>query len=134
MDSYAQSSLAVLKIQETPLSVAFFSKQNLDGLQAKIRKRVRGITGFTIGDQSEPDLIAITRDVYVSAMKNYGVFGSEKVDKQVRSLNKRVLRLAIPIILSNLRSYLIFVRAQEQGVAGLKFPEAPINASQTGLR
>lgn len=100
-----QNSLA--GIQElTPVSIKFFSKENVDVIQNKLIERVftesNGI--FKIGRQSDLQLQIIMRSSYLS----YGKNSPGDLSSQVNELNQIVVDESIKKILPNIQQYLTY--------------------------
>jgi hypothetical protein len=88
----------------TPLSKAFFSKENAMIIQNAIRKSVYEKSGpkqYKISDQSADELTIIMRTMYLQYAQNlpYDIVG------QVTDLNKKVVDWSVPHILSAVDHY-----------------------------
>jgi hypothetical protein len=88
----------------TPVSKAFFSKENAATLQNAIRKAVYDKSGakqYVIGEQSVDELTIIMRTMYLQYAQNlpYDVAG------QVADLNEKVVNWSAPHILSAVDHY-----------------------------
>ena len=116
-----------LQLFPTPLLIAFFSSRNVEKLHRMLRLRVLEKTGHAIDRQSDEDLTTIMRCVYRQQNRE----GNDKVKIEVKRLNKIVLASAVPNVLVNLRSYLLFLRDQS---GHREFLDRPINASQVGTK
>ncbi len=90
--------------QNTPLSCAFLSKQNIDSLQTNIRYSVWLKTNkkHVIGKQSDKELNIIMRSVYLQYSKNL----PNNILAQVKELNKIVLDYAVDKIIVQLKQYI----------------------------
>jgi len=100
--------------EETPLSRAYFSAQNMEAVQTGIRRSVYEITQrdtdpiltphkpIVIGKQNEVELQIIMRSIYLQYSKNvnYDISG------QISELNSLVIREAVPDIITNMKQYL----------------------------
>ena len=98
----------------TPLSNAYFSKENVDIIQRDIRATVHELCQrdndpiltahkpIYIGRQNDMQLQIIMRSIYLQYSKHldYNVSG------QIRELNDLVIREAVPDIITNLKQYL----------------------------
>jgi hypothetical protein len=92
----------------SPLSAAFFSKENLNNLQIALRDRVRCKTGYTIARQSDDTLLVIMRAIYALHAQNPMTEGD--VAKEVQRINELVLQDIVPMAAGNLASYLGYLR------------------------
>lgn len=100
-----QNSLA--GIQElTPISIKFFSKENVDVIQNKLIERVftESNGNFKIGRQSDLQLQIIMRSTYLS----YGKNSPGDVSSQVNELNQIVVDESVKKILPNIQQYLTY--------------------------
>mgnify|MGYP001191278521 FL=1 len=92
---------------DTPLSVAFFSAQNIQSLQNGIRAGVyhKSKGQFTIGPQCVDTLKIIMRSTFLSysANKDYDITG------QIRALNKIVLDYCIPQVYGEAQGYVKYL-------------------------
>ncbi|NBS68992.1 hypothetical protein EBT31_08765 [bacterium] len=92
----------------SPLSEAFFSKENINNIQIHLKNRVRCKTGYTIDAQSEQDLLIIMRALYALHAQNPTT--SAAISAEVQRLNELVLADVVPMAVSNLAAYLGYVR------------------------
>jgi len=70
----------------TSLNKAFFSQENIDVLQTKIRDLVRNMIGATIDRQSDVDLMMVMRSYYLQYAQN----DPSRVADELAELNERV--------------------------------------------
>lgn len=91
---------------ETPLSVAFFSKENITSLQDQLRFTVFQKTNNVIGIQDYDALKAIMRAVFLRTSKNL----PENISGQIQCLNARTLEISVKSVLSGLESHAMYVR------------------------
>jgi hypothetical protein len=90
---------ALTGIQERgPLATVYFSPENIEAVGEAIRGLVRQQTGDVIGRQSQQELIYVMRSIYLTYSENR----TGDVRREVRDLNERVLRYAVPNVISNL--------------------------------
>ena len=78
----------------SPLSEAFFSKENINNIQIHLKNRVRCKTGYTIDAQSEQDLLIIMRALYALHAQNPTT--SAAISAEVQRLNELVLADIVP--------------------------------------
>ena len=93
---------------DTPLSLAFFSAENIDIIQNDIQQGVykRSKGEFQIGFQDEDELKIIMRSVYLQNALNMQC----NIKEQIISLNKLVLSYAVEQIYKEAVSYLKYKR------------------------
>ena len=94
--------------EETPVSNAFFSVENVKRLQQLIRKGVFDRSqpkGYKIDDQSTDELKIIMRAIYYQ----YGRNLPADVKSQVDDLNRKVADWSVPHILSAVDHYFFYL-------------------------
>jgi len=111
---------------ETPLSHAFFSLQNIqilqNGIRAGVYKRSNG--QYVIGQQDCDSLKVIMRSVFLQHSANQ----SNNISQQISQLNKIVLDYCIQQVFSEAQGYMKYV----DDVSTLVVPIAhPVQASTT---
>lgn len=90
----------------SPLSAAFFSRENINAVQVHLRNRVRCKTGYTIGRQSEETLLIIMRAIFALHSRNVVA----DVPREVARINELVLAEIVPMAAGNLAQYLGYLR------------------------
>lgn len=91
-------------LQATPLSTAFFSRDNIEVLQTRLRDVIREKMGLVIDRQSEEELLIVMRYVFMQSARHEG--GA----REVRRLNELVLVEIVPQVGSGLAQYLGYLR------------------------
>jgi hypothetical protein len=86
--------------EETDLSTAFFSANNIIALQHAIIGSVKTMTDYTIPPQNENTLKSVMWGVYME----FAAHIPNNVEKQIKSLNKKVLEQCVPGILEAIKS------------------------------
>ena len=92
----------------SPLSAAFFSRENINALQIQLRNRVRCKSGYTIDRQSDETMLIIMRAIY--AIHTQNVATPAAVAAEVTRINELVLAEIVPMALGNLAAYLGYIR------------------------
>lgn len=89
------------------LSDAYFSKENIQHLQNKIREGVyiKSSGTYKIAEQDCDALKVIMRSIYLQYSANI----SNDIPEQIKSLNQMVLNYCIPQIFSEAQSYLKYL-------------------------
>ena len=116
-----------------PLIYSFFSKKNIDHLKNLLALFVKKIHNYTISpdSQSEQDIVATMRSVYISSKNNYPMAKGNDLINQVCKLNMDTLDKLVPIVSIGVQEYLCYARdkstnpytidrAKSTSVAGLK--------------
>jgi hypothetical protein len=88
----------------TPLSRLFFGWRNIDYLQEQLSESVQRELGYRISRQNADQILVVMRWVWGSYSENDG--GQEEVDR----LNRIFLAEAVPIVITNIKSYLVYVK------------------------
>lgn len=111
---------------ETPLSQAFFSQQNIQIIQNGIRAGVYKISNgqYVIGDQDCDSIKIIMRSVFLQ----YSANQPNNITQQIEELNKIVLNYCIQQVYSEAQGYMKYV----DDASTLVVPIAhPVQASNT---
>lgn len=120
---------AVKRIQQnSPLSNLFFSKRNLEILQAKIRRAVYDRTNgeHLIGNQSVTELEIVMRGIFLQ----YARYSGNCVE-EVKALDKMVVEETVPKIISNIKQYMGYLHDVQQLPVPIPLPK---NLSSSGTR
>ena len=92
--------------QDTLLSKAFFSAQNIQIIQNGIRAKIYKKTNRVIAVQNEDIVKIIMRSVFLQFSANLDKFATQ----QIRELNKKVIDICSQRILEELMGYLNYQR------------------------
>jgi len=114
-----------LRVQRTPLNMAFFSRANVDRVQADIRCVIQNKLGYGISRQSDDQLLIVMRAVY---MQDGDQSPPDSRAELVR-LNGIVVAQCAPIIASNIKQFLGYLEDASRIPAPL---ERGINTSIKG--
>lgn len=116
--------------EHTPLSDAFFTRKNLEVIQAAIRKEVYRMSGpkkYTIDDQDVDEIKTVMRAMYLQYAKN----NPFDIQGQILELNDLVIKWAAPRIMSEIDHYFYYLN----DISHLPIPlEKPLNMSSAGTR
>lgn len=116
--------------ERSPVSDAFFSKENVKVIQGAIRRYVYDKSqpkGYVIDDQSADELKIIMRAMYYQYAKN----SPTDIPGQVSELNKLVVNWSGPHILSAVDHYVYYLK----DIDTLPVPMAhPVKLSSAGSR
>ena len=116
--------------EQTNLSRAFFSPENIKVLQNQIRKEVNvrsGTKNYMIDDQSVDELKIIMRGMYYQYARNL----ETNVKEQIEDLNNKVVDYSAPHILSAVDHYHYYIN----DISHLPVPmQQPQNISRAGTR
>ena len=116
--------------EETTLSRAFFSVDNIKTIQNSIRHEVNlksGSKNYIIDDQSVDELKIIMRGIYYQYARNL----ESNVKEQVADLNTKVIDWSVPHILSAVDHYYYYIN----DISHLPVPmQQPQNISRAGTK
>ncbi len=98
------SSSISQRLENTNLSVAYFSKQNINKIQNAIIREVynKSAGKYKISTQSEQELLIIMRSYYLQYGKNL----PNNLNSQIEKLNNMVIEWASNEIITNIEQYL----------------------------
>lgn len=108
----------------SPLLQAFFSIENVDVIQNKLRAAIQQKTGYAIDRQSDTDLTVIMRKVYAEHASNV----SENVATEVARLNDIVLGVVVPMVATGVAGYLAYLKDAS------RLPEPLPRGAQTSVK
>lgn len=103
-------------LQPTPLTLAFFSDQNLQIVQNALRRQVHERTQTLVPEQNPLELSKVFRHVFFNHAKHL----PHDIPNQIAELNAHVVRFAVDNVVGNLR-------AQAHYVAGLERYPIPLD-------
>ena len=86
--------------EETDLSITFFSAENIINLQKAIISNIKQMTDYTIPAQNEDTLKSVMWGAYME----FAAHIPNKVDEQIKSLNRNVLEQCIPGIVEAIKA------------------------------
>ncbi len=116
-----------IKQCETPLNTLFFSEFNKNMLQRGIRQAFKDRTGISIDYQNPDDLYGIMRMVFINNSGNHHM----DVNRQVKTMNMRVIETALSQIQTGVSQYIAYVNDIDTTSIPL---DQPINTSTAGKK
>jgi Family of unknown function (DUF5761) len=123
------SSAAIrgMQMDNTPVSLLFFSDENISRLQKKIKSEIFRMTKGTFKmdvEQDVQDLLIAMRAVFLDQAKNL----STHVVRQVKILNKQALNYILPDMMTNLKQQYAYLREISEP---RKILAQPLNVNKT---
>jgi len=117
------------QLEDTPLSRAYFSQENIkiiqNGIRAGVYKKSNG--QYTIGPQDCDSIKIIMRAIYLQHSINY----PQNISKQIEELNRMVLNYCVPKVYLEAQGYIKYL----SDIDTLAVPMAnPIMSSQNDKR
>lgn len=127
---------------ETLLTFLFFSRENIENVQKLIRMLVFKHTKQTIDYQSNSDLLVIMRSLYLAYSKHPKLIDEsmseqekktllKQYKKEVERLNQLVLDTCVPIVVSQLQQYLIYL---SDSSSPLRIMDKPLSTTVKGTK
>ena len=112
---------------ETPLSILFFSKENIDLLQNAIKRGVYEMSKqqYIIGDQNCDELKIIMRSIYFQESRNL----PNDITNQIKGLNQKVIEYSVKQIYEAAIGYIKYKRDVS---CAPSIPQHPVNSSNKG--
>lgn len=112
----------------TPLGELFFSQENINRIQQKIKyevfKRTNGKYKIEV-DQNESDLLIVMRDVYISDALN----NPYKLVHQVKLLNHKTIEKILPDMISMIKQDDEYINQLDKPIDPIPLP---VNVSKAG--
>ena len=123
-----QKSLLKSVYTPTPLGEVFFSPDNINRLQNKIKKSVfietKGKYKLQV-DQNESDLLIVMRAVYIQDSYN----APYRIIHQVKELNEKVINRILPDMVSNIKQNEEYLNVIDKPMDPIPLP---VNVSRAG--
>lgn len=120
--------------QRTVISNEFFSQKNIDEIHKIIRFMVYDQSGMIVSRQTDDDLLIIMMSMY----KQYCTFpvapNANQIKKEIDMLNMYVIRDAVPIIISNAKSHVGYLKDASSIPDPIPRPLAMSNTGTKELR
>ena len=101
-----QPIINTMRQTDTPLSLRFFSSENINRVQQMIRNTIKSETGISIDRQSDDDLAVIMRYIYITNSWN----PESQIQEQISLLNKRSADQALIQVRSGLAERIGYLR------------------------
>ena len=98
--------------EKTLLNQLYFSQQNINNIQNKIRYTIFRMSKgqFKIGEQEETKLTIIMRSIYLQYCRNL----PDNIKEQIQHLNEIVVDQIAPDLLSNVKQYLKYLEDKNE--------------------
>lgn len=138
---WALKSLVPGGITPTPLVLYFFSTENVNYIQTRIRNEVQKHTGVQVNDQSVDEILVIMRNHMINAYSgglpnNSGRITDRgpkecSIEERLSRLNKSVIEEAVRQIFSGINQYKQYIK----DISSLPMPlSQPVYTSMSGSR
>lgn len=123
--SEMNSKFALSQTKETLLTFLFFSKENICNLQNSIKFEVYKEIKYAISNQSYPELLNVMRNVFNEYNNHPGMIREnmttnqkiilyKKYKNEVARLNRITIDFILPQIISQISSYLFYLKDSER--------------------
>lgn len=127
-----QKSLLKGILTPTPLGELFFSQENINRIQQKIKlevfQRTNGKYKIEV-DQNESDLLIVMRDVYITDSAN----NPYKLVHQVKVLNHRTIEKIVPDMISLIKQDEEYINQLDKPINPIPLPVNVSNAGRLSL-
>lgn len=124
-DSYSHDMLNG-KHADNVLADNLFSKQNLQIIQNAIRAKVYEKTKQVISEQDETQVILTVRWAYFTYAKHLPTC----ISNQIKDLNERVVAYLVPLIITEIRQYNIYIQDAYTTLKPQEYPEQTTSHGQ----
>lgn len=109
-------------MENSLLSITFFSYSNIENLQNMLRSQIYKLTNnqYKIDYQDNDQLKIVMRSVFLQHSLNH----SDKIEEQINTLNKKVLEYTVPQVHNELVSYIKYKKDISSPPELMKLPES----------
>ena len=109
-------------MENSLLSITFFSAKNIESIQNTLRSKIFNITNgqYKIDVQDNDQLKIIMRSVFLQYSSN----NNDNIDRQIRQLNTTVLDYAVPQVHNELVSYIKYKRDISSPPSLMQLPQS----------
>lgn len=114
---------------KTPLSMAYFSDQNMQIIQNAMRRNVYEQTGTVIAEQNALELQTVMRSIFFEHAQHL----PENIAGQISQLNDRVIAYATPNIISTLRAQRHYLKTIDEYPTPIERPVPVRNYTNRAL-
>lgn len=126
----ASMAIRGMQYEITPVSELFFSNENIQRIQKKIKKEIKKQSKgkYTLDvDQDESDLILAMRAVYADNARHL----PNQTIRQVKELNNKTIDYIVPDMLTNLKQHSLYIKRLDQPIQTL---DRPVNVNNGGRK
>ena len=126
------SSMAMrgMQIENTPLSEMFFSPENMNRIQKKIRREIfrqsKGQFKLEV-DQDDSDLLLSMRATFADHAKHL----PSHIVRQVKELNAHTVDYIVPDMLTNIKQHTVYLKNLDKPIQTI---DRPINVNNGGRK
>lgn len=109
-------------MENSLLSITFFSHNNIENIQNELRSRIYELTDrqYKIDSQDTDQLKIIMRSVFLQ----YSLNNNDNIDEQIKELNNKVLAYAVPQVHNELISYIKYKKDISSPPELMQLPES----------
>jgi hypothetical protein len=124
-DSYSHDMLNG-KHADNPLADNLFSKKNIQIIQNAIRAQAYKKTKQVISEQDETQILQVMRFIYFTYAKHLPTC----IASQIKELNERIVAYLVPLIVSEIKQYNIYIQDAYTTLKPQEYPEQTTSAGQ----
>lgn len=111
----------------TPLSITFYSKQNISRIQQGISQAIMSETGHRVGPQNPNDLFVLMKTVYTKTYQD----PYSDIERQINKINSECIKEAVQIMKPRIAQFIIYTKNIDKLPPP---PEWPGNTSTYGKK
>lgn len=119
-DPYPYKDILHESKQDSPFSMLYFSKKNIDEVQRRVRNKVYELSGnqYKISEQSEVNVVLVMREVYLK----YGmdVLEPEKFKESIDYLDGIAAKQISETVIKNVKEHINYLRDKKKAYGGVK--------------
>jgi hypothetical protein len=127
--------------ERTPLTSAYFSRDNIDNIDYLLRSNVNKEMGYTIDKQSRDNMLDIMRTIFLSYSLHPDMPGKEGMTPELAKqytleltrLNEITIRKMLPNVISDLQQHLDYIRDISDPLSN-RYLDNPENVNIKGTR
>lgn len=126
---------ALRGVQETDnfYSRLFFSRENIEYIQKRIRSDVHTKSKFIIGRQDETELILVMRSMHIQYSRNPDDKYTQLIKSEISRIDDMVINFSVPRIISEVRQYFQYITDSSRLPVPLEHPKLLTNSGTKSL-
>lgn len=117
-DPYAYKDILHQSKQSSPFSTLYFSQQNIDEVQTRIRNKVYNLTNglYKINNQSETNVVLVMREVYLKYARDELDFS--KFKESIDYLDNIASDQIAATVIKNIKEHINYIRDKKNAYGG----------------
>lgn len=117
-DPYAYKDILHQSKQSSPFSILYFSQQNIDEVQTRIRNKVYNLTNglYKINNQSETNVVLVMREVYLKYARDE--LDVSKFKESIDYLDNIASDQISATVIKNIKEHVNYIRDKKNAYGG----------------